>query len=55
MSKKSCKGFCLWKAYVKYLMKIKFPDKPLKWILKNYHNSHKKDWEAFKKDPKFVP
>ena len=53
MAKKSCVGFCLWKSYVRYLMKIKFPDKPLKFILK-WHNKNKKSWEDWKKDPKFV-
>ena len=49
-----CPGFSCWAAYVKYLMKVKFPDKPLKWILKEYHAKHKKEYEAFKKDPKIV-
>ena len=51
---KDCKGFCVWREYVRYLMKIKFPDKDLKWILKVYHNNHKKQWEEFKKNPKIV-
>ncbi len=49
-----CAGFCLWKAYVRYLMKIKFPGKPLKWILKDYHPKHKSEYEEFKKNPKMV-
>jgi len=51
---KQCTGFCIWKAYVRYLLKIKFPGKPLKWILKVYHPAHKKEYEAFQKDPKIV-
>ena len=51
---KDCQGFCVWKAYVRYLLKIKFPEKSLKWILKEYHPKHKKEYENFKKDPKIV-
>lgn len=52
---KDKKGFCVWKAYVRYLQKVKFPDKNLKWILQTYHNSHKKEWEEFKKHPTVFP
>ena len=51
---KDKKGFCVWKCYVRYLQKVKFPEKNLKWILQTYHNNHKKEYEAFKKNPKII-
>ena len=53
MTKKN-KAFSVWQAYIKYLRKVKFPEKPLKWVLQVYHPAHRKEYEKFKKDPKVV-